>query len=77
MITRGNLYCPGDLFTNRFDRCGLLFKATAYPANVRDWKGLAKIDGVQYVFTSKKVYQLDEAGREDGQGSPISELISC
>ncbi|MFH4981721.1 hypothetical protein AB6A40_008430 [Gnathostoma spinigerum] len=35
---QGNLYCPGDVFTNRFERCGLLYKAVMYPEKEKDWK---------------------------------------
>ncbi|MFH4984675.1 hypothetical protein AB6A40_011384 [Gnathostoma spinigerum] len=77
MLIRGNLYCPGDLFTTYFRPCGLLYKAVEYPAKEKDWKGMAEIGGHQYVFTSTKLFHLLEAGRVDGQGFPISHLISC
>ncbi|MFH4978232.1 hypothetical protein AB6A40_004941, partial [Gnathostoma spinigerum] len=73
----GNLYCPGDVFTNRFERCGLLFKAVMYPQKEKDWKGMAVIDGQRYVFSATKFYFPSEAERTDGQGFQISDLISC
>ncbi|MFH4980649.1 hypothetical protein AB6A40_007358 [Gnathostoma spinigerum] len=77
VLTRGNLYCDVNVFTNEGKQCGILWRQAAYPLNVRDWKGMAVVGRERYVFTSKKLYYLEEASREDGQGFLISDLFEC